>query len=47
MSTQVKEGRNGNVVLTVMNAKGMVVFSETVKEYEVEKIVARYESIIR
>jgi hypothetical protein len=45
MSTQVIEGRNGNVVLTICNWKGVVIFHETVKAEQVEKIVAHHEKM--
>jgi len=47
MSVKVTEGRNGNVVLTIYNRKGMVIFHETVKADQVEKIVEHHENIAR
>ena len=47
MSTQVTEGRNGNVVLTIYNRKGMVIFHETVKADQVDNIVMHHEKMAR
>lgn len=47
MTTNITEGRNGNVVLTIYNWKGMVLFHETVKADQVEKIVEHHEKMAR
>ena len=47
MTTNITQGRNGDVVLTIYNWKGMVIFHETVKAEQVENIVEHHENMAR
>jgi len=38
---EIKEGRNGNVILTVIDSRGVVVLHETVKAEDAEEIAER------
>jgi hypothetical protein len=44
---EIKEGRNGNVILTVTDRRGNVVLHETVKAHEAELIAERTIKILK
>ncbi len=37
----IKEGRNGNVIVTITDSRGNVIFHETVKADEADVIIER------
>lgn len=44
---EIKEARNGYVILTVTDSRGTVVLHETVKEYDAEEIAEKCLRVIR